>query len=591
MWVLTRTRRLGVALVLVVIMAIGMQPHAHALDAGGTVSQLAKLAPVAYPASVALASGMGAGTGGLGIATGIAGVGALPLLGGVVAAAAVGGLLYVGYRQLSGNPIEWWWQDGEADPGLVESVGIDGWSYTKAGHEYVDEVVGINLGGVGDQPTVTTTPGADGFHPFVSVRSLGCPGYSAENWNNLRDQSGTVTLTTQAGIKLRTCGIDYINIYPGSLEDRVYDGSTLLREWYQSLEEDPDAEYGQPGWGGDPGVQAVTKTRVECTDTTTGASRWIEAVSDPYGPADEPAALPDLECAQGERISDVELWREAPGVDPLKINEPLQFPPVVPAPSTVPTEMEDLWDDCFTGACVVEVHRLDPEGEPQRKLAPPGDIGWHLDADRIEKYGCFWSHPGGALIPLPLEECWGLQWEWDPETGEPVMPVPDPTELPDLELNPPTLEQPTPTGSAQGCEGSTESGFLGSRIIARAIKCALVDLFVPTQLQVQVTQLEEEASERVPFVAIPIGQELVTGFGEGWDSSCGALHSFWPYTGTSGELRSTSSFDARGSLPCTPAHANAPTWQTAYALVSAALVIGTAISMFSLTSRALKGPD
>lgn len=488
-------RRLAVALVLVVVFAVGVQPHAYALDAGGAGSQLVKIAPLLYPASVAIPAGMGAGT--AGVAGGLGAAAALPLLGAVGAGVLLGGAMYVGYRQLSGDPVEWWWQDGQTDPALVAAAEQTTWSMEHAGVPVIGYFETSPTGNI-DFWFELTEDYDDPIHPDATCSTCHLQAQFLDTsinsaWRTLGFETGDV-----AGTRHHFSTPDYMATWDFSF--RVREGeSTTWRDLGETVAVE---QGGELAFGGDPDAEAVVRTRIECTDTGTGATRWIEAVSDPYGPDGDPAPMPDLACAEGERITDVELWREAPGVDPLRISEPIQFPPVIPAPSTVPVEQHDLWDDCFTGACVVEVHRLDEEGERVRKLAPPGDMGWHLDTERTLKYGCFWAHPDGEYMPLDLTDCWSLQWVPDPITGEPMMPVPDGPG------GDPQLDTPVGTGSAQGCDGTTEAGFLGSKIITRAIKCALVDLFVPSEATLQQLELKADlAKTKAPFsIFVGIGQ-------------------------------------------------------------------------------------
>jgi hypothetical protein len=473
-----------VVLIVLLSITLGSAPQrAHALAT-------APLAPVLYPAvaskTILGVSVAGWGTGGTAVATGIGASGLLPVAVGVGAAVLVGGALYVGYRHLSGQPIEWFWQDGYADPGTAGASNgvtksIEGWSITPV-----------------PQP--------------IATQSLTVVRPSSTNYGRYHYCRNTVTnaliLSSGGSISVTSYSIDCTagGARPNDVLDSICIGTAQLGEAACFANTSTSTKYiwkasaiGPGGLTFPNGVEATLRSELECRPDGGGTTFFVNVTSAPYTNPAQPPPFPDASCPPGSHIVNARLLREAPGVTPLVITNPMQTPAIVPAPSYVPTLDQPDWDLCMTRVrlCQLQVWQR----SPARVLAPPGDVGWQLDPNREALYDCRWVWTGG-FISLPLDQCASLQWEGT--TGTVTQPAPSDTT---------TLDPPVATTSGTRCDtGGTESGFLGSNLISRGVKCALQWAFVPSPTTMAHLQTAgQNIQSRPPFSVVTATASWVGG--------------------------------------------------------------------------------
>jgi hypothetical protein len=557
--------------------------------------------PVAFPAAVAVGGTAAAGAvvgpttaGATWTAAGgaVAGVGVLPFVAGAAAAVLLGGALYVGYRHLSGNPIEWWWQDGDpqfdanaqwscsGDCDLAwevfeVSAASDGLRIHFEGRTWQDYYGTL---GATERAWWTAEWVDDTRAPLrsYSVGSLDGGWYTLSTWSSgtsrdlgVATWQGCVAInsnTTSWSVAMGTATTCDEAVAAGVARSLTSSSAAIASEGFYPA-----------------GTQVRIKAMGWCAqqdDPTAG--EMITAYSTWYDIAGPPQPIPTLVCPAGHRLDEVWITREVdvPGAEPLTITEgPVDRPAPIPPPSWVPSPQHDLWDEMQDGRGSVEMWETGPG--PERKLEPETDTGWETRADRDTNLSCRWYHPNGQYIEMPLEECYGLQWQvtTDPGTGQQVIQQPA--------LGPGTTTQLPPADSpttARSCSNdSTESGFLGSKIIARGVQCALEWAFVPITVGQQTATLKQDLEARPPVSIATTLVPTLTAIHESYtaEEDCGfdPIVQNIPGYGTVAE----------SAFPCTPPYQAHPVWQAAYAFMAASIVAGAALLVWNLSTAALNG--
>lgn len=220
-----------------------------------------------------------------------------------------------------GDPIHWWWQDGYSDPGLST---VEGWG----GSADFDFTVNYANPSATSSWRISVTISQADCDEWGNRWYLGraCTGASsfASSWSSLNSSNSmsgpyyncTGTSHNEGGTLERlavwprsTAYSDHIMATYGMWPSQYHFGTAH----YTKLEP-------QPAFGGDPAATATITVELDCEDIVTQAVTTRVFTSAPYEPTDSPSVIPAAECLPGERIVDIRVYREAPGVAPLSLS-------------------------------------------------------------------------------------------------------------------------------------------------------------------------------------------------------------------------------------------------------------------------------
>lgn len=520
-------------MVALVVVVASPQQRAHALLRTG-----APLVPRAITAGGTLISG-GTTVGGI-AATSAATISA-PV---VIAGALTIGALYVGYRHFSGDPIEWWWADGAADPGVEPSEAM----ITSTGS--VIETSRYIAGSMSSSQKIAIE-----LIEEISVTE----GQVLFEWTCANGDTGVIGLTG-GGTMSRPVGYTQTietgstGCFPDTSHEEFLAGQTTWRVYHDmspgNLAEMTLEPGGVPAFGGDPTATGTLTTTLQCNNGSSIIPRTFESL--PYK-ADEPApAIPDGSCLEGEKIEDVQVTRAAPGVDPVNFIggfETATGSPTVPqdfldefdaecqrllsdAMSSLPFDnitdcvafLTNNYDECvelLAGAAVIPdeddlcgmvLYPRPFEHEFPRIVTLPCtyDIcfDWWNEERPEEKYGCVWENMvTGAYVPLPISECEGLQWQRDVDGNTRTKSPYQEAELP--------LPGSSPIPNAGCMTRDPDQDGLMTFFIFRGMSCALQWAFVPSEATMtRVTQFGDHAGGKAPVSLVTGASSWFSAFGD-----------------------------------------------------------------------------
>lgn len=492
----------------------------------------------------------------------------------VLGVAAVAGVAYVGYRGWSGDPVQWWWDSG-TDPLLGADTTISNGAeyFIRCTHPDSTHTIGGIVDKGGDPyMSVVVGDGGIGINQS-SAHSDKCPEPSGSPSSNVSFSSPDGGVTVEFRVSSDTDFVDYY----------IRRANPAVGMVVAARVADPEAppSTGDPSFVG--GATATVRADYECTDPVTSTVTQHSVHGDSYVDPTQPAAMPGtVLCPEGQRMTDAQLFRELPGHP----DEPLTAPLVVPTtvPDFIPSEWETEWNDCVDlGDCELIIE--DVRDAESRRMVPPWDVGWWWNPDRDSDYQCSYLMPDGTKIPLPLEQCAPLQWEWDESTKTWVNA---PTTSAD-----PTLEPPTQTGEPPGApqmdtncftggSENPEQGFV-SRVVFHGVACALQWAFVPSETFMATTMGDLTASlnSTWPFSGIQVGITHVPEiFAIPGDVSCSG--DIWSFPPDRPDLPD----NFKLGIPCQPA------WDhSAPLLIMNGMVIGGFVwGLANLWGSVVKGP-
>jgi hypothetical protein len=467
-----------VAFVLLLVLAVFNATVKPAEAAAGVLAPAmgAGMGSLTVPASastmttVTLSGATAAGTGGAVAATGATVTLAPVVVGGALV---LGGaaLLYVGYRQfLSDDPIQWFWQDGHADPAVdlvADCTGtgcatLDVFPYNSGmTHGIISPISAAaiqSLYGLSSQASLNWTVHYRRGDGLVGSDKTSGPGNYSATYGGYPVLSGTSSSTSL---------VRYYTGYQVCTGAHCDQGGTLLQS----------ATFAAAGLVG-PTTPATIVTEGECTNTTTGVTRTVTVTSTSYPIGDAPAGIPGVECGPDEALTDLQVRRVAPGADDFVMFDGIHVPDYITDDvydQVIEEECRDFmnfahdknypkgwdpydvtldwlqgfndcvqahrgtFDDCvdmlkvqgwktdlpfdpggMDDFCGIFIYRRPVEPSPGwegpiRPVPLPCDpwlcANWLFQQDREQQYGCSWVSPTGSWVPLPLEECAALDWQ------------------------------------------------------------------------------------------------------------------------------------------------------------------------------------
>lgn len=325
------------------------------------------IAPLLPPALAGVGGGLitagGVTTGGAaaGGVLFVAGTAPVTVPAAVVGAAVAGtaGAAYVGYRKLAGDGWPWEWNDGAADPAVVNTQSLEmvndlGVSIVQAettwqngqGHDWGRSVrvqlefadgLDFNIGG-------NAYPyDAVGTHIYDYCAGLGVGVTSVQSW--YRTSPVPPGTTMWSGWMRCGPGAGGLASQP-EVTDIVLAGNDAGQLTVLGT---PTYTAPAPAFDGDPLATAVITSTIECTGWDAGlgqtVARTVEVDSPPYLPTEPVPMIPEAECAPDERLTDATVTRRVPGtaVDDFVLMDGFEG---VTIPDSVPQEwMEEHWDE------------------------------------------------------------------------------------------------------------------------------------------------------------------------------------------------------------------------------------------------------
>lgn len=291
---------------------------------------------------------------------------------------------------------------------------------------------------------------------------------------------------------------------------------------------------------------------VDCIHPDGGGSVLTLTTETPwYDDHDDRPNLPSAMCASGYRIVDAWVYRELESggrgyiiggsmedSDPdVSIEQQGRAPspfilfnsPISPAPlDDLSPEARAIYEPGRQDGSADNPVRIVLRETVQDRPATPGqDSGWQFQPGREDRYGCFITD-GTDTAELPLAECVDLQYETDPDTGQPTAPapgvavedvpaeepVPDPVGTPELDEPTDTGAPPTSPQAQVSCMAAAkEEGGFSSFIVFAGVACALQWAFVPSPgFTAEWSEVASGASGKPPFSLVTATADWVDGF-------------------------------------------------------------------------------